>query len=137
MTNENKPVITTPDAINSYFDPNHPEFQKNLEEERQERAKQDLQDLIITKDDLKQLKVLDKPTNAESCLVWITRSIAYEYGRGERGCRIPLNELNVNSKNIPAQFMREVCLPLEKAGYSVSIKFNMELIGDCLEIVWG
>jgi len=109
-----------------------------------EKTKDDLQDLIITKDDLQQLKVLDKPTDTQSRLVWIFRTVAYEYDRGKKGCRIPLNEIGINGLTLRRQgdkerykFEKDISKPLEQAGYTVNMMFNMELIGDCLEIVWG
>ena len=109
-----------------------------------EKTKDDLQDLIITKDDLQELKVLDKPTDTATRLVWIFRTVAYEYSRGKKGCRIPLNEIGINGLTLRKQgdkerykFEKDISKPLEQAGYTVNMMFNMELIGDCLEIVWG
>jgi len=111
---------------------------------RGEETKHNLQDLIITKDDLQQLKVLDKPTDTATRLVWIFRTVAYEYSRGKKGCRIPLNEICINGLSLRKQgdkerykFEKDISKPLEQAGYTVNMIFNMELIGDCLEIVWG
>jgi hypothetical protein len=122
-----------------------PIFITDLEKEMtNETQKTQVQNLIITKDDLKQINVLDKPTDTQSRLVWIMRTIAYEYGRGKKGCRIPLNEICINGLSLRKQgdeerykFEKDVSKPLEQAGYAVNMMFNMELIGDCLEIVWG
>jgi len=131
--------------IHLYFNLKDIEMNENYRPKLEvQKTKDDLQHLIITKDDLKQLKVLDKPTDTATRLVWIFRTVAYEYSRGKKGCRIPLNEIGINGLTLRRQgdkerykFEKDISKPLEQAGYTVNMMFNMELIGDCLEIVWG
>jgi len=99
-----------------------------------------LQDLILTTENLKEIKVLDKPTDTPTRLVWIMRTIAYEYSRGKKGCCVPLNEICIHLKVGSSQhyeFNKNIVEALEHAGYTAKIRFKVELIGDCLEIVWG
>lgn len=95
----------------------------------------DLQDLILTKEDLKEIKVLDKPTDTATRIIWIIRTIAYEYGRGEKGCCVPLREIG-----LMAVFGKEEIqelINILKRNYKCNLILNKELIGHCLEIVWG
>ena len=96
----------------------------------------DLQYLLVPKDDLKLLKVLDKPIDTETRLVWITRTILFEYSRGKRGCYISLFTLNLIT-NISKFEVQELIDILEANGYQATFIQNKELIGDCFEIVWG
>ncbi len=100
-------------------------------------TKNDLQEFLVPKDELKLLKVMDKPTDTETRLIWITRTILFEYSRGKKGCKIPLNELCMTGFNMPVSFMDEVITPLRKAGYYANLTYREQGLGDCLEIVWG
>lgn len=104
--------------------------------ENQTKDDIDLKDLIITKDDLKQLKVLDKPTDIATRLAWIMRTVAYEYSRGKKGCCIPLREIGLMAV-FGKEEIQELINILTECNYKSNFVLNKELIGHCLEIVWG
>lgn len=99
-----------------------------------DKTKHDLQNLILTKDDLKQIKVLDKPTDTATRLVWIIHTIVYEYAGSKSGCHISLFEMGLNRHS---QEIKELSKTLEQAGYKVNLCLNNQIYGDCLEVFWN